>query len=151
MQYRGEKIPQFATTHPSTEHHPEPNQLSSEQTSNHPCYRFPKPLKKSVPCRFTPLSVAPRKTNLWNEFVARYHHLGWTSQQREKNLPFVIDNPKFLILPWTDIQSRITHYLGGLSTVAQRVDPTIQLHYPCLSKPSFKFIHIQYRHRIPCF
>ena len=85
-----------------------------------------------------------RESKLWNEFVARYHYLGyktlvgaqmryavhdrdgwplamlgfstaawklaprdnfigWTRQLREKNLPFVVDNPRFLILPWINI------------------------------------------------
>ena len=89
----------------------------------------------------------------WNEFVARYHYLGyktlvgaqmryavhdrhgaplamlgfstaarklaprdsfigWTPQLREKNLPFVIDNPRFLILPWVTIPNLGSHILS---------------------------------------
>ena len=85
-----------------------------------------------------------RGGRLWNEFVARYHYLGyktlvgaqmrfavhdrngwplamlgfstaawklaprdrfigWTPELREKNLPLVVDNPRFLILPWIEI------------------------------------------------
>ena len=89
----------------------------------------------------------------WNEFIARYHYLGyktlvgaqmryavedrhgnpiallgfstaawrlaprdrfigWTSEQREKNLPRVIDNPRFLILPWIRIPNLGSHLLA---------------------------------------
>ncbi len=89
----------------------------------------------------------------WNEFVARYHYLGyktlvgaqmryavhdrdgrplamlgfstaarklaprhrfigWTPQLREKNLPLVIDNPRFLILPWITIPHLGSHILS---------------------------------------
>ncbi|MYH50486.1 MAG: DUF4338 domain-containing protein [Gammaproteobacteria bacterium] len=90
---------------------------------------------------------------LWNEFVARYHYLGyktlvgaqmryavhdrdgrpiamlgfstaarklaprdrfigWTPELREKNLPLVIDNPRFLILPWIVIPNLGSHILS---------------------------------------
>ena len=94
-----------------------------------------------------------REGRLWNEFVARYHYLGyktlvgaqmrygvhdrggrplamlgfstaawklaprdafigWTPQLREKNLPLVVDNPRFLILPWIKIPNRGAHILA---------------------------------------
>ena len=96
---------------------------------------------------------------LWNEFVARYHYLGyttlvgaqmryavhdrngwplamlgfstaawklaprdtfieWTPQLREKNLPLVVDNPRFLILPWITIPNLGSHILA---TVRRRL------------------------------
>ena len=94
-----------------------------------------------------------RESRLWNEFVARYHYLGyktlvgaqmryavhdrngwpiamlgfstaawklaprdnfigWTPEKREKNLPLVIDNPRFLILPWIEIPNLGSHILA---------------------------------------
>ena len=94
-----------------------------------------------------------REGKLWNEFVARYHYLGyktlvgaqmryavhdrngwpvamlgfstaawklaprdkfigWTAQLREKNLPLVVDNPRFLILPWIEIPNLGSHILA---------------------------------------
>ena len=94
-----------------------------------------------------------REGRLWNEFVARYHYLGyttlvgaqmryavhakdnrplamlgfstaawtlaprdrfigWSHQLREKNLPLVIDNPRFLILPWVHIPNLGSHILA---------------------------------------
>ena len=107
---------------------------------------------------FRPLDLRPvvrgtRESKLWNEFVARYHYLGyktlvgaqrryavqdrngwplamlgfstaawklaprdnfigWTRQLREKNLPFVVDNPRFLILPWIKIPNLGSHILA---------------------------------------
>jgi hypothetical protein len=87
--------------------------------------------------------VATRKESaLWNEYIARYHYLGynalpgaqlrylirfqgqelaclgfgasawkvaprdrfigWTPEQRKRNLHFVVNNARFLILPWVD-------------------------------------------------
>ena len=94
-----------------------------------------------------------REGKLWNEFIARYHYLGyrtlvgaqmryavhdrdgwpvamlgfstaawklaprdrfigWTPQLREKNLPLVVDNPRFLILPWINIPNLGSHILA---------------------------------------
>ena len=96
---------------------------------------------------------ATREGKLWNEFIARYHYLGyttlvgaqmryavhdrngcplamlgfstaawklaprdkfigWTPQLREKNLPLVVDNPRFLILPWITIPNLGSHILA---------------------------------------
>ena len=41
-------------------------------------------------------------TAAW-KLAPRDRFIGWTPQKREKNLPFVIDNPRFLILPWITI------------------------------------------------
>ena len=44
--------------------------------------------------------------------------IGWTPQLREKNLPLVIDNPRFLILPWIAILNLGSHILA---TVRRRL------------------------------
>ena len=107
------------------------------------------------PRRGPPAGGAPSCTGegrLWNEFVARYHYLGyktlvgaqmryaahdrngwpvamlgfstaawklaphnfigWTPDKREKNLPLVVDNPRFLILPWIEIPNLGSHILA---------------------------------------
>jgi hypothetical protein len=91
-------------------------------------------------------------TALWNEYVSRYHYLGykrpfgyalrylvesphgllgclmfqgaakalkgrdewigWTKGQRLKNLPWVINNSRFLILPWVKVKNLGSHILG---------------------------------------
>ena len=94
-----------------------------------------------------------REGRLWNEYVARYHYLGyktlvgaqmrytahardgtplamlgfstaacrlaprdrfigWSPELREKNLPRVVDNPRFLILPWIRIPNLGSHILA---------------------------------------
>ena len=94
-----------------------------------------------------------RPGKLWNEYVARYHYLGyktlvgaqmryavhardgaplamlgfstaawslaprdrfigWSRPRREKNLPLVVDNPRFLILPWIRIPNLGSHILA---------------------------------------
>ena len=94
-----------------------------------------------------------REGKLWNEYVARYHYLGyktlvgaqmryvalardgtplamlgfstaawrlaprdrfigWTPELREQNLPRVVDNPRFLILPWIHIPNLGSHLLA---------------------------------------
>ena len=94
-----------------------------------------------------------REGRLWNEFVARYHYLGykplvgaqmryavhdrhgwplampgfptaawklaprdsfigWPPELREKNLPLVVDNPRFLILPWVEVPNLGSHILA---------------------------------------
>ncbi|MCK5232658.1 MAG: DUF4338 domain-containing protein, partial [Desulfobulbaceae bacterium] len=100
------------------------------------------PVHKLGPLRFTKVERAD--SSLWNEYIERYHYLGyktlpgaqlryfislhqqiiallgfgaaawqtaprdqfigWTHQQRKRNLHFIVNNARFLILPW--IQSK---------------------------------------------
>ena len=111
-----------------------------------------------------------RAGRLWNEFVARYHYLGyttlvgaqmryavhakdnrplamlgfstaawtlaprdrfigWSRELREKNLPLVIDNPRFLILPLgPHPQPRLPHPRPRPPPAAPRLDRTLQHH-----------------------
>lgn len=97
-------------------------------------------------------------TGLWNEYVSRYHYLGykrpfgcflryfvespqgllgclmfqgaakalrardrwigWTQTQRLRNLPWVINNTRFLIVPWVQLKNLASHILGQ---VARRI------------------------------
>ena len=109
-----------------------------------PLFPAPTALEEVRPLHLRPVVRGTREGKLWNEFVARYHYLGyktlvgaqmryavhdrngwpvamlgfstaawklaprdkfigWTPQMREKNLPLVVDNPRFLILPWINI------------------------------------------------
>jgi hypothetical protein len=94
-------------------------------------------------------------TGLWNEFVARYHYLGykkpygcflryfvlsergllgcvlfagaakalrvrdrwigWTERQRLRNLAWVVNNARFLIFPWVQVQNLASHILGQVA------------------------------------
>jgi hypothetical protein len=93
--------------------------------------------------------------SLWNEYVQRYHYLGykkpfgyrqryfieagphrlgcillsgaakslgardrwigWDERQRLKNLPWVLNNSRFLIFPWVKIPNLASHVLGKLA------------------------------------
>jgi len=100
--------------------------------------------------------VSGRKAKeLWNEYVDRYHYLGyqrpfgcrvryfvvsdrgalgcvllagaskslgvrdnwigWSDQQRLRNLPWVINNTRFLIFPWVQVRHLASHVLGQLA------------------------------------
>ncbi len=96
--------------------------------------------------------VEPQQSKLWNEYVERYHYLGymplpgaqlryfamlgkkivallgfgaaawqaaprdnfigWTHDQRERNLHLIINNARFLILPWIQIPNLASMILG---------------------------------------
>ncbi len=118
-----------------------------------PVHPAPTSLDAVRPLDLRPAVRYSREGKLWNEFVARYHYLGyktlvgaqmryavhdrdgrpiamlgfstaarklaprdrfigWTPQSREKNLPLVIDNPRFLILPWIVIPNLGSHILS---------------------------------------
>ena len=118
-----------------------------------PLFPAPTTLDEVRPLDLRPVVRGTRQSKLWNEFVARYHYLGyktlvgaqmryavhdrdgwplamlgfstaawklaprdnfigWTRQLREKNLPFVVDNPRFLILPWINIPNLGSHILA---------------------------------------
>ena len=50
-------------------------------------------------------------TAAW-KLAPRDNFIGWTRHLREKNLPFVVDNPRFLILPWIKIPNLGSHILA---------------------------------------
>ena len=118
-----------------------------------PLLPAPTTLDEVRPIDLRPVVRETREGRLWNEFVARYHYLGyktlvgaqiryavhdrngwpiamlgfstaawklaprdnfigWTPQSREKNLPLVVDNPRFLILPWITIPNLGSHILA---------------------------------------
>ena len=118
-----------------------------------PLFPAPTALDEVRPLDFRTVVHSTREGRLWNEFVARYHYLGyktlvgaqmryavhdrngwplamlgfstaawklaprdnfigWTPQLREKNLPLVVDNPRFLILPWVHIPNLGSHILA---------------------------------------
>lgn len=96
--------------------------------------------------------VEPRQSRLWNEYVERYHYLGytplpgaqlryfailgqkvvallgfgaaawqaaprdnfigWTHGQRERNLNLIVNNARFLILPWVQMPNLASMILG---------------------------------------
>lgn len=58
-----------------------------------------------------PIALFGFSTAAWR-LAPRDRFIGWTSEQREKNLPRVIDNPRFLILPWIRIPNLGSHLLA---------------------------------------
>ena len=58
-----------------------------------------------------PLAMLGFSTAAW-KLATRDTFIGWTRQLREKNLPFVVDNPRFLILPWIKIPNLGSHILA---------------------------------------
>ena len=118
-----------------------------------PLFPVPATLDEARPLEFRIVKSGTREGRLWNEFVARYHYLGytrlvgaqmryaihdrngwplamlgfstaawrlaprdrfigWTPEMRERNLPLVVDNPRFLILPWVSIPNLGSHILS---------------------------------------
>ena len=135
-----------------------------------PLFPPPTTLDEVRPLEMRTVVRGTREGRLWNEFVARYHYLGyrtlvgaqmryavhdrngwpiamlgfstaawklaprdnfigWTRQLREKNLPFVVDNPRFLILPWIeDPQPGFAHPSPHPPAPARRLDRALQHH-----------------------
>jgi len=46
---------------------------------------------------------------------ARDEWIGWSKQRRQQNLPWVVNNTRFLIFPWVEIQHLASHVLGQLA------------------------------------
>ncbi len=101
------------------------------------------------------LASDPEDERLWNEYVERYHPLGykkpfgywaryfidsgahrlgcillsgaakalgarerwigWSDRQRLANLPWVVNNSRFLIFPWVEVANLASHVLGQLA------------------------------------
>ena len=58
-----------------------------------------------------PVAMLGFSTAAW-KLAPRDTFIGWTPQLREKNLPLVVDNPRFLILPWIKIPNLGSHILA---------------------------------------
>ena len=43
---------------------------------------------------------------------ARDEWIGWNKQRRQENLPWVINNTRFLMFPWVEIRHLASHVLG---------------------------------------
>ena len=123
------------------------------QDTEPPLFPPPTTLDEARPLDVSIVVSGTREGKLWNEFVARYHYLGyttlvgaqmryavhdrngwpvamlgfstaawklaprdtligWTPEVRQKNLPLVIDNPRFLILPWIRVDNLGSHILA---------------------------------------
>jgi len=50
---------------------------------------------------------------------ARDEWIGWNKPRRQQNLPWVINNTRFLIFPWVEIRHLASHVLGQLSRRVQ--------------------------------
>ena len=59
----------------------------------------------------TRLAMLGFSTAAWT-LAPRDRFIGWSRQMREKNLPRVVDNPRFLILPWIHILNLGSHILA---------------------------------------
>ena len=114
----------------------------------------PLTLEAARPLRLVKVTGAGRRASrLWNEFIARYHYLGyktlvgaqmryavhdrdgrplamlgfsaaawkvaprddfigWRPETRERNLPLMVDNSRYLIMPWIRIPNLASHILS---------------------------------------
>ncbi len=133
--------------------HNRPGPIAFGPDTEPPLFPPPASLDEVRPVQLRAVVRRTRGGTLWNEFVARYHYLGyktlvgaqmryavhdrnghplamlgfstaawklaprddfigWSPELRKKNLPLVIDNPRFLILPWIRIPNLGSHLLA---------------------------------------
>lgn len=59
------------------------------------------------------LAVASFSASAW-KIAARDRFIGWTAEQRQRNLPLVVNNSRFLILPWVEAQNLASRLLSQL-------------------------------------
>ena len=146
-----------------------------------PLFPAPTTLDEVRPLDLRPVVRGTRQSKLWNEFVARYHYLGyrtlvgaqmryavhdrdgwplamlgfstaawklaprdnfigWTRQLREKNLPFVVDNPRFLILPWINIPTWVRTSWPSSAGACPMTGPSATTPRPCSSSYTRKLV-----------
>ena len=145
-----------------------PRPILFTQGTEPPLFPPPTRLEEVRPLQLLPVTgAAPKPSARWNEFIARYHYLGyktlvgaqmrytvqdrnaaplallgfstaawktaprdrfigWSAQQRHNNLPRVIDNSRFLVLPWVRVPNLASHIL---SLVRQRLPRDWQRRY----------------------
>ncbi len=121
-----------------------------------PVTPMPQTLDAVRPIRLVKVTGTGRAASrLWNEFIARYHYLGyktlvgaqmryavqdrqgrplamlgfsaaawktaprdafigWSPEVRERNLPLMVDNSRYLIMPWVQIPNLASHILSNV-------------------------------------
>lgn len=45
----------------------------------------------------------------------RDHFIGWSSTHRDRNIPLIVQNTRFLILPWVQVPHLASHLLGRMA------------------------------------
>lgn len=58
-----------------------------------------------------PLACLQYSSPAW-KVATRDHWIGWNTRQREKNLQKIVQNSRFLILPWVKVKNLASHILG---------------------------------------
>ncbi len=124
------------------------------------------PVHELPPLRLEIVAGRGAASRLWNEFMARYHYLGytplsgsqmrycvhagdrlvallgfgasawkladrerfigWSHEQRQRNLPLVVNNSRFLILPWVQSKGLASKVLA---MAARQLPPDWQRRY----------------------
>jgi len=73
----------------------------------------------------TPLSALSFSSSAWR-VSCRDNYIGWNDAQRVMNLPLVINNSRFLILPWVKVPNLASSILG---TIGRRVGQDWETRY----------------------
>jgi len=127
--------------------------VHTERTAE-PVEKLTRILRDISPVRLE-IVTGRQRVKLWNEYLDRYHYLGyskpfgctlryfivsdsgllgcalvagaskaikvrdewigWDQQNRRQNLPWVINNTRFLIFPWVEIRHLASHVLGHMA------------------------------------
>jgi hypothetical protein len=64
----------------------------------------------------------------------RDRHIGWTAEQRRRNIHLVAYNPRFLILPWVEVPHLASHLLGRMVRILPREWERIYGHPVCFAE-----------------
>ena len=156
-----------------------PRPIVSGAHTEPPLFPAPTTLDEVRPLDLRPVVRSTLEGKLWNEFIARYHYLGyktlvgaqmryavhdrdgwpvamlgfstaawklaprdrfieWTPQLREKNLPLVVDNPRFLILPGSISPTSARTSSPSSAGACPRTGPNATTPHPCSSRPSLR-------------
>ena len=134
-----------------------------------------RPVHELPPLTVQPV-MTPAAARLWNEYIARYHYLGytplsgsqmryeifagaqrvalisfgasawklaarerfigWTEAQRQRNLPLVINNARFLVLPWIQSKGLASKILSLLARPSSPLSSFPSSPFPFTSSPS---------------
>jgi hypothetical protein len=68
-------------------------------------------LKYIALCRGEPLACLAWGSGIW-ALQCRDEFIGWSKQQRRMNLKYIVNNTRFLILPWVSVKYLASHLLS---------------------------------------
>jgi hypothetical protein len=56
--------------------------------------------------------VRQEELSRWNSYMKQYHYLGWRGEKKYERLKYIVNNLRFLMLPWAHVKNLASKVLS---------------------------------------